>query len=500
MHFVGRIYAAEIETCRKTLFYIYNLLKTENAYGIINLVESTSKLRRRGAGDIVGKAGFIANEIELDRDVQKELLDWKNKRHTTVLQVEGPRQVGKTHEITKFACSNYEQVIYVNLVRDEFGFEDMMNEPGFLNAYCRKAGIGDYRDDASAILIIDEIQEKASVYNAVRDLREGLGCDIVISGSYLARTVNSRDFFLPAGIAYLKMYPLSFREFCRAKGLEKTYDGLDLSGGSESADYDGLEKAYQIYRHIGGYPQVVTTYLKTGDEAACLDVLEDLLRTFTAESSRFFANPTALSIFNETYRAVMSQILDEKQGTGRTLIEGMTDFVRDSMKEPVSRSEVRAAASWLLYSGIIGYCDLCNNGDVKDIVSSRRAYFRDNGIAWLLSRLSVSAPDAAEGMLTETFAFNEISRFYQRPASCRRVRGERPCFGICGGYELDFMIVDENYQRYGLEVKTKNDKARSLEYFKRKNLVDRAVKAALSRGGHGAEIDTIPIYMVGRML
>ena len=55
---------------------------------------------------------FIPNEIELERDVQQELLRWKEKRHKTVLQVEGPRQVGKTHEVKKFASSHYEQVIY----------------------------------------------------------------------------------------------------------------------------------------------------------------------------------------------------------------------------------------------------------------------------------------------------------------------------------------------------------------------------------------------------
>ena len=121
--------------------------------------------------------------------------------------------------------------------------------------------------------------------------------------------------------------------------------------------------------------------MKTKNEADCMDVLENLIQTFTAESSRFFSNSTALSIFNETYKAVMVQILEEKKGTGKNPIERVTDFVKESVKEPVSRNEVRAVSSWLLYSGIIGYCDLYNNGDVTDVVSNRRAYFMDNGIA-----------------------------------------------------------------------------------------------------------------------
>ena len=32
--------------------------------------------------------GFVQSKIELERDVQNELLNWKNKRHHTVLQIE----------------------------------------------------------------------------------------------------------------------------------------------------------------------------------------------------------------------------------------------------------------------------------------------------------------------------------------------------------------------------------------------------------------------------
>lgn len=443
------------------------------------------------------KRGFRGNEIELERDTQKELLEWKEKRHQTVLQVEGPRQVGKTHEVRKFAYAEYDQVIYVNLVRDEFGFEDLLTEDDFLKRYCEKAGLGPYCDDERTILIIDEIQESREVYNSIRDIRERCACDIIVSGSYLARTVNSRDFFLPAGIAYLRMLPLSFREFCRSMGLEEKLVQLDPYGGSPEADYQQLESAYQIYRKIGGYPEVVTTYLKTKVLADCMDVLENLMRTFTAESSRFFSNSTAHSIFNEVYRAVMVQMAAEKKGTGKSFLEVVTNFVKDSVKEPVSRNEVRMASSWLMYSGIMGYCDLYNNGDVTDVVSNRRAYFTDPGIANYISELVTIPKDAREGMLTETFAYTELNRLYQRSAGKRQVRGDKPCFSVCGDYELDFLVVDKEDRRFGIEVKTSDNRARSLLFYQEKGMVDYGFRAVPSRGGKGAKVSTIPIYLVG---
>lgn len=441
----------------------------------------------------------MKNEIELDRDVQEELLKWKSKRHQTVLQVEGPRQVGKTHEIKKFAYGNYRQVVYVNLVRDEYGFEDLMNQEAFMEIYCQRAGIGKFQDDENTILVIDEIQESKEVYNSIRDLRERLSCDIIVSGSYLARTVNSKDFFLPAGIAYLRMYPLSFKEFCRALELEVQLMELDLYGGSDLECYKKLEEAYRIYRYIGGYPQVVTTYLSTGSQADCMDVLGDLVQTFTAESSRFFSNSTALSIFREVYRSIMVEMVQEKRGTGKSFLESATNFVKDSVKEPVSRNEVRGAASWLLYSGIIGYCDLYNNGDVTDVVSNRRAYFADNGIANYISGIVTIPRASVEGILTETFAFTELNRLYQMSAGRKLVLGDKPCFSIYGEYELDFVVVDREGVRTGIEVKTGDNRARSLEIFKNRGMVDRAVRAMPSKGGHGERFDTIPVYAVGRL-
>ena len=218
---------------------------------------------------------------------------------------------------------------------------------------------------------------------------------------------------------------------------------MKLNGESDPEDYEKLEQAYRVYRQIGGYPQVVTTYLNGHSLGDCLDVLEDLVRTFTAESSRFFSNSTALSIFQEVYKAVLVQMVEEKKGTGRNFIEEVTNFVKDSVKEPVSRNEVRTAASWLLYSGVIGYCDLYNNGDVTDVVSNRRAYFADTGIANYVAGTVAIPVDAIEGILTETFAYIELNRLYQCPASRKTVLGDKPCFSVCGDYELDFVVVDK---------------------------------------------------------
>ena len=50
---------------------------------------------------------------------------------------------------------------------------------------------------------------------------------------------------------------------------------------------------------------------------------------------------------------------------------------------------------------------------MTDVVSNRRAYFADPGIANYISSMVTVPKDATEGMLTETFAYTELSRLYQ---------------------------------------------------------------------------------------
>ena len=55
-------------------------------------------------------------EIELQRDIYEELLQWKRRSSGLVLELEGARQVGKTYILDKFAREQYQQYIYINMI------------------------------------------------------------------------------------------------------------------------------------------------------------------------------------------------------------------------------------------------------------------------------------------------------------------------------------------------------------------------------------------------
>lgn len=52
----------------------------------------------------------------LKRKIDSYLADWKNSENKKPLVVKGPRQIGKTESIKKFAKENYKSFIEINFV------------------------------------------------------------------------------------------------------------------------------------------------------------------------------------------------------------------------------------------------------------------------------------------------------------------------------------------------------------------------------------------------
>lgn len=276
----------------------------------------------------------------------------------------------------------------------------------------------------------------------------------------IGKTIKA-DFFLPAGtVTYIHMYPLSFLEFCRIFNKEEMLMNIDLFGKDDDLKYDELTNLYEIYKQIGGYPEVIKRYCEFNDINACYDVIEGLLKTFQKESRNYFQNSK-------------------------------------EQKTLVSRDEISNAISWLTYSGIIGECGIYNNGDVNQYIPARRLYYMDCGIAAYVGKQSEIPQSNISGLLTETFVFSELSRLYGKVYSKRLVKGTVPCFSTLNQYELDFMVIDTNNIIYGIEVKTTDGDPKSLKVFIDKRLVDKGTVAKDTKGGHGDKFDTIPVYTVG---
>ncbi len=509
-------------------FVLQDNSEFHNLYTIKKYIDRIKNLSIRKDGVVIAEKslpikkyseilkGFYQQEKQkspFDRDIQKELLHWKGNNHEKVLQLGGARQIGKTSELKKFALQNYDYLIYVDLTNDVGNFEGnvvkliagnrvggsfgMVSNYTPMEYYCNIMDLPAFVDNSNTLLILDEIQTNSYVYNSIRSLRSRLSCDIIVTGSYLGFTRN-KNFFLPAGtIQYISMFPLSFSEFCGVFGKEENLKNINIYGEHNVVIFSELKELYDVYRQIGGFPDVVKKYIKTRSISDCMSVIESLLHTFETESGAYFENERETLIFDAVYRQAIIDMSKEKRGAGSRLVEDVTKIVKQSQKMLLSRDEVSKAVSWLLLSGVLGSCDLCLDGDITSVLPSRRLYYQDCGLARFVG-ISASLDNRdLEGILTETFVFTELNRLYSPMFNRRKVRGKTPYFSLLGDYELDFVVVDTEGNTYGIEAKTNRGTTKSLTEFMKRGKLDRAIVARNTNGGCSENYDTIPIFTVG---
>ena len=486
----------------KNIRYIENLSVTET--GVISPEKELPEISYK-EGIIEKLYRQKVQENPFVRDIQRQLSLWKKDPLHRVLQLEGSRQIGKTTELQKFAYGNYEYVIYVNMASDVYDFKEVVRNgarPLEFEKYCWKAGLPHFADSKNTILIIDEIQQSAFVYNAIRTIEENISCDLIVTGSYLGRFLaniksEKEEVFFSAGtIQQMKMYPLSFQEFCRIFGKEEELLNISLYGESEAESYQGLLRLYEIYRQIGGYPAVVKEYMQNQNITDCHRVIESLLSVFRDESRNYFSNEVEVEMFDEVYDFTLTQMCVNHAGSDRDMLKNTAVITEERLKNIISTRELRNAVVWLKYSGIIDTCNLARDGKMSEQSAARKLYFQDCGIAAYLANNSGAADSILNGILTETFVFNELQRLFSADYAQRKVKN-RLHYGTYGNYELDFMLMDTEGNRYGIEVKTNAGDPKSLKVFIERRLVDRGIVAKPTQGGHAESFDTIPIYTVG---
>lgn len=448
------------------------------------------------------------NTVELKRDIYKRLLEWKRENTHKVLELEGARQVGKTFILDKFAKENYKVQIYVNMAQTS-GQEFLACleqatawQPGMKRKErpiheALSLFHGEFEDNKDTIVVIDEIQESSKVYSMIRQFAREFECDFIVTGSYLGKT-REKDFFLSAGdVDSLTMTSLTFAEFLEAAGKRELYETIDLYGASDHAQYDELKHWFDVYLHIGGYPEVVKAYLETGNLEQCADIIESLIRIFVKESGRYFESPLETATFEKVFSSIATMMLKEKKGT-KDLITDLTSIIFKEESGRIAKKTVNYAISWLYLSHQLGYCSKSVNCDNLNIVENCRYYFMDLGIANYFLSLTGSMQETVDGCLCENFVYLMLLERIRR----REIAGQVPWFGTDeeSSGELDFYVRSRlNHKNYGLEVKRGNEIAVTANKLLDKGRLDFVYSLKNTYGGINEDKRAVPLYLAGRI-
>ena len=448
--------------------------------------------------------------MELKRNIYGKLIQWKEQNTGRVLELQGARQVGKTYILKKFGEEYFRKMVYINMA-DISGqnFLECLSaaaawkpgEPRIEKPLQKALYLYDseFADDKDTIVIIDEIQESSHVYNQIRTFAREFQAYVIVTGSYLGKTVQS-EFFLPAGdIDHMVMETLTFDEFLDVFGEREVYESIDLYGGGTEADYRRLMEYYDVYQKIGGYPAVVVRYAEDKDMKACFELLKTLLDIFVNEFKRYFADIMDINLFPKLFNAIALLMLQEKQGI-RDLTSELSKIAYQEASGRTTQKMINHAISWLQESHIIGYASKALDCDYKQIKDNNRYYFLDMGIVYYFLSRTGAPYDTVKGLLAENFVYLALRR---RIENTSEIAGIVPWFATYEKTkgELDFYVRSlSDYKNYGIEVKSTDQEARTAgKLLEDKKLDYLYLLKCRTKGGIKGRTYTVPLCLADRI-
>lgn len=445
----------------------------------------------------------------LKRKVYDELVAWKKRPGHSTLEISGARQVGKTYIVNRFADEQYNQKIYINLL-DLSGelfleqyrelWQEMKAGQRYQNPIYEliKRYQPDFEDSKNTVVIIDEIQESADIYNRIREFTRTLKCDFIITGSYRGRILKKEFKYSSGDLEYFEICTLGFEEFLTAINRIDLYEEMSLCGESDTKVYQELHKLYNDYCMIGGYPSVVLKYLENAPLQDCQAELLKIIRLFTNESRRYFEDILDAAVYENLFTGVARILAKEKKGFDEdSFSEELQGLVVKDYSSNITKASVNRTIDWLYSSGVIGFAGKLPECSLLDFKAKARCYFTDVGLAnYFLTKAGIPK-DAVSGIINENFVYLDLRRRIAHPSE---IALETPAFATLGNGEIDFYVKTLMSERtYAVEVKSGKNSGKTATEALKKKKVDYVLYAKGSTyGGKTDHMITIPIYGISK--
>ena len=286
----------------------------------------------------------------LKRDFEEKLLAWKNNPHKKALCIFGARQIGKTTTVREFAKQHYEHFCEINFFETPKAKEIF---DGDLDVDTIIMGISAFTkmklEPKKTLIFFDEIQKCPNARCAIKFLVEDGRFDYIESGSLLG--VNVEDIpSLPVGFEEeYNMYPMSFREFAAANGIQQeTFDYLEdcFKNVAPVSDviHSTMQKLFYAYLVVGGMPEAVQVFLDTHDIARVIEYQNSILSKYRQDISQYAPKADKIKI-KAIYDSIPSQLAQKNRR-----------FMVNSVDKNARLLRYQDSFNWLVDAGVALPC------------------------------------------------------------------------------------------------------------------------------------------------
>lgn len=226
------------------------------------------------------------------RDIERNLLQWKNKQDRMPLLLRGARQVGKTFVIEKFGKEHFGEVVAINfeLQPEMARCFDNLDPTEIINAIF--LATGQNITSKKTLLFLDEIQDCPNAIRSLRYFKEKCPqLHVIGAGSLLEFILNDAHFRMPVGrVQSLYLKPLSFKEFLVSSNhrqLREFIEQINIDTKIPTVVHEKLLKLLREYMILGGMPPVLKKYFSTQSIAECQEMQTILLNTYRQDFGKY---------------------------------------------------------------------------------------------------------------------------------------------------------------------------------------------------------------------
>ncbi len=434
----------------------------------------------------------------LERNIDTELLQWKDEVNRKPLLIRGARQVGKSSSIRKLGES-FDSFLEINFEerKDVHVLFDGNLTPQVL---CENLSVLFDMEiiPGRTLLFFDEIQSCIPAISSLRFLYEKMPVlHLVAAGSLLEFGLAEIPSFGVGRIRSLYMYPLSFDEFLLGLGQRKLVETKEKADSHSPLLIPIHEKLLDLLKRfllIGGMPEVVKTYVSTNDLRRCQKVLDDLIISFQTDFAKY-KNRFPASRIREVFESVV------RQSGGK--------FVYKNASQELNTKQIKEALELLIMAGlVIPVVHTSANGiplGAEVNPKKRKMLLLDTGIFQRLMQLDISELLFSEdfklvnkGGIAEQFVGLEILK----NASCYN---KEELFywhreALNSNAEVDYLIQKKN-EIVPIEVKsgTKGSMNSMYLFLKEKNR-QYGSRLSLENFAEYDNIEVCPLYAVKNIL
>ena len=220
----------------------------------------------------------------MQRAAAQLLKKWIENEQRKPLVIRGARQVGKSTLVRQFAEEN-------KLILNEINLEQHLELNNTFKTLDTKliskeleGLLGRKIISPGSILFLDEIQATPNALQALRYFYEELPeLPVVAAGSLLEFVLSKHNFSMPVGrIEYVHLGPMTFEEYLGEidESLLNHIIEFDFSDDIPKTVQKKLLERQREYLLVGGMPEAILHYLRSGQFADIMPVHRSIISTY----------------------------------------------------------------------------------------------------------------------------------------------------------------------------------------------------------------------------